>query len=368
MERQTKPKILFIARRFPPSVGGMERFAFDLLSALKKENDVTAITWGGSNKWLPLVLPVFFFRASWVLLTNKIDVIHIQDGVQAPMGWLLSVIFHRPFIIVAHGLDITYQKAFYPSLILPFVRKAQHVVSISTATQDQVLERGVHSKNASVITLGTHDEYTDLSQDKVKLGQLIGIDGLADRKILLTTGRLVRRKGVEWFIRNVLGKLVADDSNLVYLVAGEGEQRQNITEAIEQSGLAEHVVLLGRVSDEARLALYVTADVFVMPNIVVAGDMEGFGIVVHEAANAGTPVVASSLEGIKDALRHKKNGILVETQDAAAFYIEIKNLLSDPAYAHEFGLSARQYTLSEYSWTVIAKKYTDLYVSLLGKR
>lgn len=358
-------KILFIARKFPPSVGGMERFAFDLSNALDEEVDVTRITWGGSNKWLPLVLPMFFFRACWVLATKKIDIIHMQDAVQAPVGWLLHVIFRKPYIIVAHGLDITFEKGFYQRIIIPFVRRADQVVSISSATKDEADRRGVDKKKSVVVTLGTHDDYGTIQPDRKLLGEHLGMD-LSKKKLLLTTGRLVKRKGVAWFIENVMPELVKRDAAVLYLVAGKGGQQEAIENAIARNGMKDHVKLVGRVSDEDRTLLYTSCDIFVMPNIVVPGDMEGFGIVVHEAATAGLPVVASALEGILDALKDSKNGVLVETRDSKAFVKEIERLLGNDKKRKEVGLRARAYTLETYSWKNIATQYLKVYKKLVG--
>jgi glycosyltransferase involved in cell wall biosynthesis len=272
-------KVLFIARRFPPSVGGMERFAFDLSCALEQQVELTKITWGGSNKWLPIVLPVFFFRAFWRLMIDKdIEVIHIQDGVQAPMGWLLSRIFHKPYIVVAHGLDITYETLGYQKIILPFVRRASHIVSISRATHDEALSRGVLKDRASVITLGAHDDYGTPVSNKAQLSKALSID-LVGSKLLLTTGRLVKRKGVEWFVRNALPAIVEHEQKVIYLVVGEGTEKDAIASAVQETGLQQQVKLLGRVDNKTRSLLYQSSDIFVMPNIIVPGDMEGFGIV-----------------------------------------------------------------------------------------
>jgi glycosyltransferase involved in cell wall biosynthesis len=366
MYRMDKVKVLLIARRFPPSVGGMERFAYDLSTALVGKVDLRTITYGGSNKWLPLVLPWFTLKALWVLLKYRnIDVIHMQDAVQAPIGWLLSKLFNKPYVVVAHGLDITFEKAFYQKLVLPFVRKANAVISISTATNDEVLHRGVSESNTRVVTLGTHDDYNGKPvSDRLALQNELGLE-LGDSSLLLTTGRLVKRKGVAWFIREALPGVAKQNGDVLYLVAGEGGERPAIERAIASAGMEDHVRLLGRVSDKARTLLYQSCDIFVMPNIVVAGDMEGFGIVAHEAATAGKPVVASDLEGIKDALRDGKNGILLPNRDNEAFVRELTKLIGDPNYRKEFGERARSYTLKEYSWDAIADEYIKIYETLV---
>jgi glycosyltransferase involved in cell wall biosynthesis len=360
-------KVLFIARRFPPSVGGMERFAFDLAGALEKQHRLDKITWGGSNKWLPIMLPTFFLRACLKLLRHSdTDVIHMQDAVQAPIGWLLGALFGKPYIVVAHGLDITYQSKFYQAVILPFVRRADMVVSISTATQDEVIKRGVNPDKACVITLGTHDDYEGGPvADRAVLMRELNVDIPSTRKLLLTTGRLVKRKGVEWFIRNVLPELTAYDKEILYLVAGDGAEREAIEKAIRESGMERNVCMLGRVSESARKLLYQSCDVFVMPNIKVSGDMEGFGIVAHEAATAGVPVVASNMEGIADALHANKNGLLVRSGAKDEFIHEITTLLADEKKRKSFGEAARRYTLREFSWERIAEKYRQVYDTVI---
>lgn len=357
-------KVIFIARKFPPSVGGMERFAFDLSDALANRVELHKITWGGSNRWLPFVLPYFTFRAILTLFANRgIDVIHIQDAVQAPIGWLLAVIFRKPYIIVAHGLDITYKNKLYQWLILPFVRRADAVVSISSATKSEVDARGTNPEKSHVITLGTYDDYSNPAPNRPALSKQINLD-LENRKLLLTTGRLVKRKGVAWFIDDVLPRLIEKDPQILYLIAGEGVERSNVEKVVEKNNLNSNVQLLGRVSDEVKSMLYQSCDIFVMPNIVVPGDMEGFGIVVHEAATAQLPVVASNLEGIADALSDGKNGILLESKDDMAFLQCITELLNDNKKRQEFGKKAREYTLSTFSWDKIADKYVDLYKTL----
>lgn len=366
MKVTKKLEVLFIARRFPPSIGGMERFAFDLSNSLKPFAKMHKVTWGGSNKWLPIILPLFFIRSSFLLITNKnIKVIHIQDAVQAPVGWLLHIFFKKPYVVVAHGLDITYQNSFYQKVVIPFVRKADAVICISTATKDEALKRGVDESVLQVVTLGTVDDYGKVRADKKKLAKQMGYN-LDERLIILTTGRLVKRKGVEWFIRNVLPEITNSHKEILYIIAGDGVEREAIENTIKSSKMEKHAIMLGRVSDEIRSLLYQSSDIFVMPNIRVPGDMEGFGIVAHEAATAALPVVASSLEGINDAIINGKNGILIEPNNTQQFVDAIIKLVKDKDLRSRLGRKARKYTLSAYSWQNIARKYNNIYNKIIN--
>src|SRR5579884_1731529 len=103
-------KVLFVTRKFPPSVGGMQLFAHDLSQALATTTDVKLIKWSGDGrvKAVLIALPYLFIRSFWALLWHKVDVIHLQDSLLTPGGRLLSLIFRKPYVVVIHGLDITY--------------------------------------------------------------------------------------------------------------------------------------------------------------------------------------------------------------------------------------------------------------------
>lgn len=358
-------KIIFLARRFPPSVGGMERFAYDLSNSLEDKVELKKITWGGSSKLLPLILPWFFLQSLvYIMLHPNIRLIHIQDAVQAPIGWLLRLVTRRPYIVVAHGLDITFPKFKYQKLIIPFVRRADYVIAISDATRRQTELRGIKKTKLRTITLGVYDDYDNPESDRKMLSKNLNLS-LSNKIIILTTGRLVKRKGVAWFVEKVLPILTKKYPNLYYLIAGDGEERDNIIKATEARNMHGHVKLLGRVTDETRSLLYQTCDIFVMPNIKVRGDMEGFGIVAHEAATAAVPVVASRLEGIRDAIHDQENGILLTPHDKRAFVETIDNLLANPKQSKKFGRQAREYTLDHFSWPTIANKYVEVYKEVI---
>lgn len=363
-------KILFITRKFPPSVGGMERFAYDLYEEIAKQTDTILIKYGGSNanKLVPLfglILPSFFVRGCWQLVKGGIDIVHVQDGVLAPLGWLLSRLFRKPFVVVIHGLDITYKNPVFKTVIPRVVRRADAVLCISQAAADEAIARGAKPERTHVIPLGISDNYFGKS-DRATMLKLLKIDD--NKKVIITVGRLVKRKGVAWFVQNVMPELASKYPELQYLVVGEGAERPAIEAAVTKTSLGGQVKLLGRVDDELLTSLYNGADIFVMPNIIVPGDMEGFGLVSLEAALAELPVIATGVEGIKDAVTDEKNGLLVPLEDAKAFEVALDELLKNTHLARKFGKQARVYTLKKYRWEAVAREYIKQYETILDRR
>lgn len=362
----SKPGVLFVSRRFPPSKGGMERYAADLSAALSHEVSLRSVVWTRQNKWLSVgALPILFSQAFFKLLTDpSIKIIHSQDALTAPAAWLLGKLFGKPFVTVVHGLDVTYANPLYVHTILPFVRRARKVIANSSATAQAARERNI--RNVVVITPGVA-AHSPLLGAKKSLDQ-VGLGHLANKRIVLTVGRLVKRKGVAWFIGNVLPSLVENDPHIVYVVVGGGAGLEEVQAAIQTTGLDEHVEVLGRVDDPVKLALLGAAQVFVMPNIEVKGDMEGFGLVAHEAALAEVPLVASRLEGIADAVVDGQNGTLVTSGDASAFRQAIKKVLAQSkAERNKSGKRAREFTLRTYGWHHIAAMFKTTYETVISE-
>jgi glycosyltransferase involved in cell wall biosynthesis len=354
-------RILFITRKFPPTTGGMEKAAYCLSQGLSKIAEVKLLKWGGSNRWLPLVLPRLLLSSLWILTLRKADVIYLQDGLLAPLGCVLRV-FRKPVAITIHGLDITYKNRFYQFLVPKCVGALSRAICVSGATKLEVLRRGIPEGKTAVIPNGVADElYMGLKGPerrslREELSHRIGRD-LMEKKLLLSVGRLVERKGIHWFVEEVMPQIIAQERDCLYLIAGDGVYRGEIQRAIEGSGTGNHVSLLGRVDDETLRHLYNVSDICLMPNIPVEGDMEGFGLVLLEAALCGLPVVASRLGGITEAIQDGKNGFLIDSSDVQGFVDVIMRLLADEEQRESFGARARQFCLENYLWEGVARRY-----------
>lgn len=361
MAGEKRLRILFITRCFPPATGGMERFAKDLSSAVSRKVDMTVLSWGGSKIALIAVLPYFFVRSFWLLARKEIDILHAQDGVVSIVLAPLAKVFKCPLIVVVHGLDVTYQSSLYQALIRRSLKHADTVIAISNSAKESVLKRGINSRKVQVIPLGITD---DIFMDNKALArqQIENFTSLnPESKILLASGRLVERKGIDWFIAEVLPIVVKKQPGSILLVSGEGSWRRKIEMAIDTHQLKDHVQLLGRTTDTQLKYLYNASDCFVMPNVVVPGDMEGFGRVLLEAALCEVPVVASGIEGIVDAIIDNKNGRLVQPREAPEHARTILEILGNASKAKQFGRQARKYTLSNYNWTTLADRYVQVY-------
>lgn len=381
-------EILFITHKYPPSVGGMQKQSFELISGIEKRCKVHK-----------LVLPpdeskiTFFYllkkRVKKILEKNPgIDLIHLNDGLMAIFSLGLRKITNIPIVVTIHGLDIVLPSKIFQTRILPKFKNYQGFIAVSKATGTECEKRGL-GKNLTVVRNGVDVEMasipTDPEIDK-KLGDKLGID-ITNKKILVTIGRPVERKGFSWFLKNVLPEL---DDDTIYLMIGPKQKyirTQNFFLSLLPKRLKTIITLIFGIGfDEIRIhnilknpeinskAFYLgktkfgemvqilkRADMFIMPNISIYGDAEGFGLVALEATICGTPVLASGIEGITDAIIDNENGYLLPSESPLIWSSTIKTLLSDPVGLRKFGEKAKDYTIENYSWEHMVDGYLEFF-------
>jgi phosphatidylinositol alpha-1,6-mannosyltransferase len=318
-------RVLFITRKFPPQVGGMEALSAGVARGLSLHFPTTILAWGRSQRYLPLFVAYAALRGAALLVNRRVDHVHLGDALLAPLGLVLGRLFSVPVTATACGLDVTWGFPGYQAVAVGSLRRLDAVAAISRATLEECVKRGVPRGRCVVIPPGIEPASSTAARDRSELARLADMD-LGDRRVLVTVGRLVPRKGVRWFIDEVMSRLPDD---IAYLVVGTGPEESAIRSAIARHGLGERVRLLGRLSDDAVAVVYSTSDAFVMPNVVVPGDVEGFGMVAIEAGHAGLPVVAADLQGIADAVVGGA-GRLVPAGSAESFAAAIEETLANP--------------------------------------
>jgi glycosyltransferase involved in cell wall biosynthesis len=347
-------QILFIARTYPPLVGGMERFAEDFYTHLSNHADVKLI----ANRIGKKHIVFFFFKVLGFLFLNaaKFDIIHFNDAILSPLIPWIRLFSKAKITLTVHGLDVIYAKFGYQRIIIPFLRMADKIFPVSHYTKLQCLDRDIPEEKLHIIPNGLDFSIVEPCQDEVK-DQLLAKIGfeLHNKTILFSIGRLIRRKGHAWFIENVLDHL---PEHYVYLIAGDGPEYCRIQGLINALSLHKRIVLFGYVTDKEKNCLFEMADIFIMPNIKDANDQEGFGIVLLEAGSYSLPSVASNIEGIKDAVLPGETGMLVNEKDTSGYIHAITNMSIDPKKIF-------QKLRKKYDWEVISQIYLQEFQTML---
>jgi phosphatidylinositol alpha-1,6-mannosyltransferase len=288
---------------------------------------------------------------------REIDAVLFSSMLTATLAVPLRRLLRRNGIAAAaivNGLDATTPTWPYPLLVRRTFDALDLVMPISRATGEACIARGLDRSKSKVVSLGIRTDRFRLRHDCAGArGKLL--ETVAGAKLILcSVGRLVQRKGAAWFVSNVM-PLLPDD--VVYLVAGEGPERARIEGAIAAGQLQSRVKLLGSITDAELETLYYGSDLFIMPNVPVANDMEGFGLVMLEAGLCGLPTIASSLEGIADVISDGDNGHLVPALDAESFRSAIMRYYSDSLLLASAASRAREFTVSRFGWSGVVDRY-----------
>jgi phosphatidylinositol alpha-1,6-mannosyltransferase len=292
-------RILFITRKYPPVRGGMEQYSYDLYRSWSEREDVTLL----SNPEGNAALPRFFVRAVSKVLSEAaaFDLVHLGDGVLAPLIPFVRARSKARIGITIHGLDITYGHYGYQTLFPALVARADRVVCVSSYTRDACVERGVPASKTLVIPNGIDLSRLPVNRTHTRASLSAKYGFELGPNLLFSVGRLVKRKGHSMFVREYMPRL---KSRFVYAIAGDGPDRAAIESVVSELGLYDHVRLLGGIDEEEKAFLLGYAKGYVMPNVRVPNDPEGFGISVLEAVAHRLPVFTTGIEGIADQKRY----------------------------------------------------------------
>jgi phosphatidylinositol alpha-1,6-mannosyltransferase len=373
-------RLLFVSHSLPRAddtlgnVGGMQRVAADLHDSLLAHPAITTRTLVLRSAWRDrqVAVPLFITRSlaaiPRVVKREGIEAVLFSSMVTAVVAAPLRRFFNRNGVIaasIAYGLDVTTKAWPYPRIVPRTFAALDAVFPISSATAAACYARGLRMEQTEVIPLGIRGERFSATIDRAAArGQLLAMRGsshaVEPKLILVSVGRLVPRKGVAWFVENVM-PLLPDDIH--YIVVGDGPERTRIQRAAYDRGVTTRVTLLGTVSETVLETIYRGADLFVMPNIAVPGDMEGFGLVLLEAGMCGLPVVAARLEGIADVVIEGENGHLVTSGSASEFRDAILRYRDDSSALGSASLRAAEIVAREFSWDTV----TDRYIQALDR-
>ncbi|MBU1180227.1 glycosyltransferase family 4 protein [Patescibacteria group bacterium] len=333
---------LLITIDFPPNLGGVARYldtyarkhGLDVLcpqavfqSSIFETEQIPVfrkkLLWGGWPKWLPLL----FWSKIYSRKYKEITISHIL-----PVGYF-ALLCGKPYILILHGLDIlnagkTKWKKYWAKKVLD---KAERIVANSRATGE--LLRTV---------------FGDLYKYEVEYPLLAPIAkpyknarqelGLENKKIILSLGRLVKRKGQEKIIK-LLPRILREEPSAIFVIAGDGEYKEKLEELVRELKLENKVIFLGKVPEKELPNLYSGCDIFVLPAQPSKDNWEGFGMVCLEAAYFAKPCIVTNVGGLPEAVEDNATGFVVhDDEELGARIIE---LLKDENLRYALGDEGR---------------------------
>ena len=279
-------------------------------------------------------------------------------GQVLPLGtvaYLISLFQPLKYCLIFHGMDLSLafsgRKKFLSRLI---INRAKKIVCANNFTADKLKE--INSKWAEKIFVVN----PGISPEDEKLAQPTA----GDNFILVSLGRLVRRKGIDKTIvaLKILEKECANKfwwPGFTYIIAGAGPDEEYLKKLVEHlsEDLQKKIIFSGLVADEKKWQLLNICSVFIMPSRNIAGDFEGFGIVYLEAGLCEKPVIAGNAGGVPDAVINGETGVLVNPESSADLAKAIQVLAEDENLRERMGKQGKIHAQS-FFWNIQAEKFS----------
>lgn len=381
-------KILLLSWNYPPAIGGIEAVVKYLFAGLKKKSpDVELVTSYASPEAIARLnagdesepgvhrcpkpgLKSYVIYA-WTQGRRCCrafgpEVILCGSIPTAPAAYLLSRSFKVPFGVLMHGSDIMKTGWVYQRVVRFLIKRADFLTSNSENTKRLLVEAGVPADRITVVYPGVESsEFAEVPT----VGAEELLPELKGRKVMVSVGRLIRRKGILEFVRDGMPKVRDELPEILYLIVGDDATqslshherlRDKILSAVHANELEGHVKLLGKISDADLKRLMFECDLFLLPGLDLPGDVEGFGIVFCEAALGGMPSVATRAGGMVEAVVDGATGLLATPGDSEDVAEKILTLMQDDALRAQYGEAAKRRAKEEFDWSVIVDQYWDV--------
>ncbi|MEL6333659.1 MAG: glycosyltransferase family 4 protein [Cyanobacteria bacterium J06626_26] len=372
--------ILVITRTFLPAEGGIEEYVYS--RCLQDPDKVILLTagscdtsffdnqqpfliyrwwlpgWLPSNAWGRILKQILNMVGAFMMalrLSARYSFCSIEwcHGYDFPAFLLLTYVLPVKTFIYLHGNDLLcpLKLPVIKSLFRLTLQRLEGVICNSSFTEQYLRSHLPTALNTYIInpTVRT-TKFRSYALAGSSGGQQIrhryGISNEAT--VLLSVGRLVKRKGFDRVIRN-LPHLLAQGLDVHYIICGRGAMQAELESLVTTLGLAKHIHFAGFVPDQDLAQYYAACDVFTMLTTfeVNAGSIEGFGIVYAEAGYFSKPVLATNVGGVVDAVHHEKNGLLVAANDDDGIAHALVRLCRDPLLRERLGNMGRQLALKQ---------------------
>lgn len=377
-------KILLFSEVFPPVHGGSGRWFSEIYRRFPEDTVVFLVgthenaaqyddgavhttyreNLNGKEWGIKAPAGIKFYWRLWcrlrqIVKKERISVVHC--GRVLPEGFaalLLKITTGIPYYCYVHGEDV---EACLTSRELTWLtrrvlRGAEKIISNSENTL-QILTGKWDMDPSQVIVMNPGVDVQRFCPDNNAQPP----EEWSGRTVILTVGRLQRRKGHDMMIQ-ALPALVQRWPDLLYAIVGDGEEQARLKALVAEYDLGRHVQFMGAVDDAEMVNAYQHCDLFALPNRRVGSDDEGFGMVLLEAQACGRPVLAGASGGTRETLDEGVTGVLVDCTAPENIADAVARLLKNTKELDRMGKAGRQLVETRFSWDTLAKKARELFL------
>lgn len=279
-------------------------------------------------------------------------------------GMLLRKLRRTPLLVFVHGDEIsqTQGRRLQPRLRDAIYHSADFIVAANRYAYDRVIDILGSSDRVAMITPGVDYE---LFYPGARPEWISRDFGIGSSPLLVTVGRLVKKKGHETVLRS-LPEVKRTFPDVQYLIVGDGPERSRLQNLVMDLGLASCVRFSGDIPNHKLGDFYRAADIFCLVNQQdPTGDIESFGMVFIEAGASGKPVVGGRSGGTTQSVLDGQTGILCEPGNSSQLSDLLSLLLSSYELRRRMGDAGLKRAQLEFDWDRRAAQLLDAHKSII---
>ncbi len=270
-----------------------------------------------------------------------------------------------PHVVVGHGKEFTGLQGLRGRWFAANCRRARLLVAVSRYTAQQAEKTGRSPGRIEVVPNGADGETLRPVAAEPGWRAERGLEGF---RVLLTVGRICARKGQDIVVR-ALARIAAEQPRLLYVAGGLPAEGEELREIARSLGVEDRVKIPGPLAAGELSRWYSAADLFVLTSRPSQdGDVEGYGIVVIEAALCGTPAIVSRHGGLPETVVDGVTGWVVPPEDPEALAEMLRRLLADPERIRRAGIEARRRAAAECTWEARCARYDAIFREIIDDR
>ena len=279
-------------------------------------------------------LSALYRLAQLASLDRRYDVLHAHFGPVGNTFRFAKGLWKAPFIVTFHGYDFSsLPKQEGPHMYAKLFSEVNMVTVNSLHARQKIEELGCASEKIRQLNMGLPAADFPYREGGFQPNETVR---------LLTVGRLVEKKGLEYSIQAVMQ--LARAHRVQYDIVGEGPLRGSLAELIDKLDAGSCVKLHGAQSGDVVRKMMAAAHLFVLASVTAQdGDEEGTPVSLMEAQAVGMPVVATFHGGIPEIVLDGQSGMLVPERDVRALSEALKFLVEHPQKWREMGRAGRNH-------------------------
>jgi len=374
-------KILCITNDFGPRAGGIETFVIGLIERLPQGSVTVYTSQQGDTEaydrnWLDkfgvkvirdrtkilLPTPRVARAVRKLIAREKIEVVFF--GAAAPLAILAPGLRRsgaKKIVSLTHGHEVWWAKLWPFKWLIRYIgNNVDHLTYLGDFTREEI-SKSLSAKSAKAMVKIAPGIDTTHFAPQPSATQLRESLGLSDKKVIVSVGRLVHRKGQDSLISS-LPEILRHHPEAHILMVGTGPYLNHLEALAQKYAVQESITFIGRIQ-YSDLPRYICAgDIFAMPSRSrLAGlEVEGLGIVYLEASACGLPVIAGKSGGAPDAVLEGETGITVDGRNPADVARAVIDLFDNPIKAKEMGERGREWINSNWRWEIWSNKFIEL--------